>query len=212
MNDLANDIKKVLITEAYLSLSQNRHSNPNYQLLVQESDQSASLKTLKITHLNQQDFCFTLDLNHQRKFKTYSAYIDSSTDDGYDQRCDFVIMRKVAQQWHVYFGDLKSTSIKPKKCLKKLRASQLFFNYLLGLSQFNQNWQNPTTQIPQYQAHYLIVHDAGSKPANKNPARAGNTKANYDQISTLKLIRLPLSVMSDGKAKISFNTITCPST
>ena len=126
MSNFKRELYEVLADEAILTLGQNSHSNPEFQLEVIEEDPSASLKRLKLTHMAESDVCITFDVVGEQKFKTYSIYLKSSSNNKFNKRCDFIVARKQDDVWHVYFADLKSTKIEPVNILKQLQASQLF--------------------------------------------------------------------------------------
>lgn len=122
-----------------------------------------------------------------------------------------MILRFENNQWHVYFADLKSTRVEPVNILKKLRASQLFFDYLLSISEFEKQWDEIISA--SYEAHYVVVHDGAKKDnksrslINKNPTNAKNTNSYIHEHKTLKLAVVPVNVLEGGKARVSFNKI-----
>lgn len=133
MTSFKHNISEILANKAILPVQQNSHSNPCFHLELVEEGKDATLKRLKLTHINDTDTCITFDIAGNKKFKTFSPYLKSSKGHSFNKRCDFIIARKERDKWVVYFGDLKSTRVEPGNILKQLLASQLFFDYILSI-------------------------------------------------------------------------------
>ncbi len=211
MSNFKNNIGEILADKAILPVTINRHSNPNNMLNLFEQEKDATLRHLKLTHIKDSDTCFTFDVvgtgADKNKFKTFSPYLKSSKRHNFNKRCDFIIVRKQDDIWQVYFGDLKSTRVEPGNILKQLKASQLFFNYILNIikSEFGNE------ELSNYEARFICIHDNAKKSSPfipKGPTIPGNAEASTKTIDGEKLTIMPVDVLSGGQARVSFNKIS----
>jgi hypothetical protein len=156
MSDFKQNISEVLAEVAILPIKPNNRSTPNFYLDLVEEGKDATLKNLKLFHIKDSDTCFTFDVAHPKKFRTYSPYLKSSKEHNFNKRCDFIIARKHGGIWRVYFGDLKSTRVEKGNILKQLMASQLFFDYILTILKSEFGNEELLDYVPQWQ-HFCLV-------------------------------------------------------
>jgi hypothetical protein len=206
MSSFKSNISEILADEAILAISVNNHSKPDGTLELIENGKDATLKHPKLIHIKDSDTCFTFDVTGEQKFKTFSPYLKSLKKHDFNKRCDFIIVRKQNDVWHVYFGDLKSTRVEKRNVLKQLAASQLFFDYILAILQA----EFGNEELLNYEPNFVCIHDnakASSPAIQRSTTIPGNAAPYRENIDGKKLIIMPVGVSSNGRARVSFNKI-----
>lgn len=206
-------LEKVVIDPCHFTPKEVLSHRGHQQICIKEDGDDASLKQLNILEIDSaMDFCFTLDYQPKNAkdnhYHQYSLYIkDSNT--GYNQRCDFIFVHCEPSDIAVYFCDLKSTNLQPKRILKKLRASQLFFDYIKNISDFSNIWEGCNDPSFAYKPYYVVIydgkqtfHDGEQSPIMKNTANPKKDNSTFYNHKKLSLLKYPLKVKNDGSASI----------
>lgn len=207
MSSFRSNLKKVLVPDAVIEIKPTQAANTFY-IDLYEDGAKATLKHLRLTHIKESDTCITFDVTGDDKFKTYSPYFRKMEDSDFNKRCDFIIARKEGGVWRVYFGDLKSTKVVTPKIIRQLSSSKLFFEYVLKILQLECGC-NSKIHI-DYCFRYICIHDnnaSSSAGTLKSPTNIKNS-APYPincRETGKQLIVVPVAVLPQGKAKVSFN-------
>lgn len=172
---MAQDFRKILRHELFFDISSSG------ELVVKESDPSASLKKLTIKRIPAGAVAFELD--HKPKgalatklkhaFKQLSNLVLSSHDKA-NKSCDLIIVLRNEGKIKVVISDLKSHNFTKSDCEAQLTNSRIFFEYICALLQEYHGF----TSEPEYR--FVIFH--ATKPINsKAPTQQRNSRARNNQ-------------------------------
>lgn len=170
-------------------------------VIIPEAQDSASLQNLTILDMLENDICFTFDIGNNEDAQ-YSPCLSTGTQFGhklqFNKRCDFIIVRKQSGNVYVYFGDLKSKTLRKQKIFRQLYASRLFFDYIVGVLR----WEFPTFKdFDDYKPRYVCCHD---NTAKKDPRKAikGTSQIRNNQLPEDAIHFVPVKVNPATKSGV----------
>lgn len=183
------------------------HARETFCVHIKEAQDSSALESLTITEINEDDVCFTFDVG-SGDAAMYSSCLRTGEQQGhklkFNKRCDFIIVRVSGGNSYVYFGDLKSKSLRKGKIFRQLYASKLFFDYIVSILK----WEFPTFQkLDGYIPKYVCCHDSrASRPPRKTVKKATQVRRNHSPEPEDAINFVPVEVDDRTKSGfISFN-------
>ncbi|HHX8569199.1 TPA: hypothetical protein ACVO0S_002426 [Vibrio alginolyticus] len=155
-------LEKFVSAQCFTPIQRNQQIN-KLCVDIDEAQDSASLKKLTITDMKEADVCFTFDIGGGDLAK-YSPCLNTGVQQGhklkFNKRCDFIIVRILGGNTYVYFGDLKSTSLRKQSIYRQMYASKLFFDYIKSIIE----WEFPEfTALKNYIPRYVCCHDSQAR-------------------------------------------------
>lgn len=108
---------------------------------------------LTITDLDGDEIILTFD---HSTTKGYSHFIKGNSDNCIAKSCDYILLKKEADVWQAYFGELKlgTASFNPTSIKKQISGSEHFLRYVANLINDIEN----NTELLNINPHYLCIH------------------------------------------------------
>lgn len=159
-------LEKLVCNTCFSPIKEHRDIHKFY-VDIDEAQDSTLLKKLTITDMHADDVCFTFDIGGG-DLARYSPCLNTGMQKGhklkFNKRCDFIIVRVSGGNSYVYFGDLKSTTLKRLNIYRQMYASKLFFDYIKSIIE----WEFPEFSIlKNYIPRYVCCHDDQAKAVRK---------------------------------------------
>lgn len=163
-------ISQLLRPQLFFSIS------PTGELNIKELDPSAILKNLRIERVPITGSAFTLDYTPDaalkkslgKAFSQLSCFIAGNHSLA-NKSCDLVLFSGSSGELDVILADLKSRSPTKSECVKQLRNSELFVDYLLSLLRE----YHGVSITPRYRKIVFFIADPimAKRPTNQKNAR-----------------------------------------
>ena len=193
-----DDIRKILLQECVIPLQDDIIAGNKYLEIIEDKP-NAVLKKLKILGLDTGDFCLSFDIGGGDNAK-YSPCFQESCNSNIltiNKRCDFILLKSFGGNDYVYFCDLKSNTLSRTKIFQQIKASEIFFKYLISLIEYEYG----NTKFKKYIPRYFCIHDANSPSPRKSTINIKNRKEE-DKLKFKKV-----KIKSDGLATINYNDL-----
>lgn len=88
------------------------------------------VQQLLVTGFDRDEIAFSFDT---KTHKSYSLYIKADGDSFIAKACDYIVLKKVDERWHVVVGELKMKRVDKKEVLQQTSGSLAFVRYLQAL-------------------------------------------------------------------------------
>ncbi|MBE3976000.1 hypothetical protein HJ138_17310 [Vibrio parahaemolyticus] len=85
---------------------------------------------LTITGLEGDEIFFSFDWDDHN---CYSRYIRGAEEKFYAKACDYIMLKKTADKWFAYIGELKMNRVKKDEIVQQTKGTQAFLEYIQTL-------------------------------------------------------------------------------
>lgn len=178
---MINAIKEIIDERVVVDIIKTEN---NLELLLKEDDDGSDISELKITHIPEDSFAFTLDYTSSNKrkrngrlFKKLSCYLNSKNNVGINKSCDLVIVTKNNDSIKVIVLDLKSKKTTGKRPCVQIENSILFMDYIFSLARFyyDEDNTNSNTKI-QYVKALITTRNIQKSTTSRRPSNRNEIK------------------------------------
>ena len=117
------------------------------------TDGSTWTQKLTITDLDGDEIILTFD---HSSTQGYSQFIKGNSDNCIAKSCDYILLKKEADIWQAYFGELKlgTASFTSESVKKQISGTEHFLRYIANLINDVEN----NADLLDINAHYLCIH------------------------------------------------------